>query len=94
VLSLAPFGEKRVRNAVLNRVRFSISDIFLLEPEQALTSLSFGSEVEGTIVGLSDSGTDPRAFALVEVVTKATVVVPTASLQSVPTGPEPQDPAD
>jgi len=61
----------------------------LPDPENAVGSLSLTSEVEGTIVDFSDSGGTPRAFAVVEVVRKATVVVSTSSLTLVEmTGPD------
>jgi hypothetical protein len=37
-------------------------------------------EVEGTIIGFSDSGSTPRAFAVVEVIYKQTLVVPIEKL--------------
>ena len=39
------------------------------------------SELEGTIVGFSDSGGASRVFALVEVVQRRTVVVPVENLR-------------
>jgi hypothetical protein len=57
-------------------VRFLLSSVYLPEAENALKSLSLDSEVEGTIVRLSDSGTRQQAFAVVEVVRRVTVVVP------------------
>ncbi len=37
-------------------------------------------EAEGTIIGFSDSGSTPRAFAVVEVIYKQTLVVPIEKL--------------
>jgi len=65
-------------------VRFPLSSVFLPEVESALAALSLDSVVEGWIVNFSDSGTNPKAFAVVEVVRKVTVVVPAASLKLVP----------
>jgi hypothetical protein len=42
--------------------------------------------MEGTIVGFSDSGPQARAFAVVEVVEKHTVIVPVSLVQVI--GPE------
>ena len=39
------------------------------------------SELEGTVVGFSDSGDARRVFALVEVIQKRTIVVPVDHLQ-------------
>jgi hypothetical protein len=62
-------------------VRFSLSSVFL--PESVLQSLTPESEVEGRIVGFSDSGPSAKAFAVVEVVRRVTVVVPASSLELV-----------
>jgi hypothetical protein len=65
-----------VKTFIGDRVKFSIENVFLPDPEQTLKTLSLESEVEGTIVGFSDSGNRPRAFAVVDVVRRKTVVVP------------------
>jgi hypothetical protein len=39
-------------------------------------------EVEGTIVDFSDSGEAARVFAVIEVIQRQTVVVPSAKLKS------------
>lgn len=62
-------------------MRFPLSSVFLPEAESVLNALSVDSELEGSIVSFSDSGTSPRAFAVVEVVRNVTVVVPAGSLQ-------------
>ena len=64
-------------------MRFLLSSVFLPDPESVLGALSFDSEVEGLIVDFSDSGAYPRAFAVVEVVRRVTVVVPAGSLKLV-----------
>jgi hypothetical protein len=50
--------------------------------------LSPDSEVEGTIIDFSDSGSKPRAFAVIELVEKHTVIVPVTELRLVETGTE------
>jgi hypothetical protein len=66
-----------------DRVRLLLSNAYLPEAESILAALSLDSEVEGLIVGFSDSGANPKAFAVVEVARKVTVVVPTGSLKLV-----------
>lgn len=46
------------------------------------------SDVEGLIVKFSDSGSSPKEFAVVEVIQKVAVVVPTISLTVVEAQPE------
>jgi len=58
-----------------------ISDAYLPESEEARSALADGSELEGTVIDFSDSGSLARAFALVEVVRKQTVVVPVEKLK-------------
>ncbi len=68
-------------------MQFSLSSVFLPDGGSLLRSLSLDSEVEGLIVAFSDSGKDPKAFAVVEVVRKVTVVVPAGSLRLAETQP-------
>lgn len=71
-----------------DRVSFRISDVFLPPAEELLKPLSPDSEMEGTIIDFSDSGSKPRVFAVVEVVKKNTVVVPVSELQLIETKTE------
>jgi hypothetical protein len=57
--------------------------VFLPTAEELFKPLSPDSEVEGTIVDFSDSGPKPRAFAVIEVVKKHTVIVPVSGLEVV-----------
>jgi len=57
-------------------VRFEPSDVFLPNPEELLLA----RELEGVVVGFSDSGAQSRVFAVVEVVQKQEVVVPVDKL--------------
>ena len=59
-------------------------DVFLPSPEGVLSALAFESELEGTIVDFSDSGQQARAFAVVDIVRRQTVVVPVEKLQPLP----------
>ena len=67
------------------RVQFRIADVFLPGPEELFAAPSGETEMEGTIVAFSDSGTIPHFFALVEVVMRRTVVVPREKLKCVET---------
>ena len=57
--------------------------MFLPTAEELFKPLSPDSEVEGTIVDFSDSGPKQRAFAVIEVVKKHTVIVPVSGLEVV-----------
>jgi len=62
-------------------VRFRVADVFLPSQEELLSAPSADTEMEGTIVDFSDSGLKLRAFAVVEVVNKQTMVVPVEKLK-------------
>ena len=64
-----------------DRVVFPLASVFL--PELGEVLLTAASEVEGRIIDFSDSGTRVRGFAIVELVHKRRVVVPTADLRVV-----------
>jgi len=51
--------------------------VFLPQSEESLSS---GEDIEGTVIGFSDSGTQPQFFAIVEVLRKRTVIVPVHEL--------------
>jgi hypothetical protein len=63
------------------RVRFRVSDVFLPNPEELLKALFGDTEMEGTIVDFSDSGAKRDAFAVVEVDSGQTWVVPAQKLK-------------
>jgi hypothetical protein len=62
-------------------VRFKIADVFLPGTEELFPAPPDQTELEGTVVAFSDSGTIPRFFALVEVTLRRTVVVPVEKLK-------------
>jgi hypothetical protein len=64
-------------------VRFRISDIFLPSPEEMQTQSSEALEMEGQIVDFSDSGYEPRVFAVVQLAGPRTVVVLVSRLEVV-----------
>jgi hypothetical protein len=66
-------------------VQFRIADVFLPGPEELVTAPAPQSECEGVVLDFSDSGATPRFFALVEVVTRRTLVVPVEKLKLIET---------
>ena len=66
-----------------DKVRFLVSDVFLPGPEEVLEALARDAHLEGTVVGFSDSGSERRVFAVVEVIRRQTVVVPVDRLREV-----------
>ena len=65
-----------------DRVRFRCADIFLPSTEEVL-ALSSTTELEGVVINFSDSGTEPRVFAVVDVIRRQNVVVPVEKLRVV-----------
>lgn len=70
-----------------DRVRFALADIFLPGPELGGSPASEMTELDGTLIEFSDSGSKTKAFAVVEVVRKQMIVVPVEKLECV-AGPE------
>jgi len=65
-----------------DRVAFLLSDAFLPEAEEARPGQCREGEVEGTLLDFSDSGDVERAFAVVEVIERQTMVVPVEKLRA------------
>jgi hypothetical protein len=63
-----------------DKVVFRVSDVFLPSAEELRGVWADTDLVEGTIIDFSDSGNEPRLFAVIEVLQRRTVVVPVASL--------------
>lgn len=63
-----------------DRVSFRISDAFLPEPAEVLASLTAEAEINGVVVEFSDSGSSPRAYAVVQITPKQKVVLPVGAL--------------
>jgi len=77
-----PTWEENTR--IGDRVRFSLASVFLPDPQppDPHTGVPPGeSEIEGTILGFSDSGPLPRYFAVIATAQKGTVVVPVEELR-------------
>ncbi len=65
-------------------MRFRTADAFLPAPDEVLLPLTVSdTELEGTVVNFSDSGSKRCYFAVVDVVKKQAVVVPVDKLQIV-----------
>jgi hypothetical protein len=66
-----------------DRVSFLISDVFLPEPPEVLANLTADVEANGVVVEFSDSGSNPRAYALVRITAQQSVLLPVAALRIV-----------
>ena len=66
-----------------DRVCFRISDVFLPEPSEVLAHLTPDVEANGVVIEFSDSGTSPRAYALVRLTAQQSVLLPVAALRVV-----------
>ena len=73
-----------------DQVRFAAASAFLPSRDEVLTFAPGVDELEGTIVGFSDSGLQRNAYAIVEVVRRLSLVVPVEQLHcvSAPNKPE------
>jgi len=49
-----------------------------------LSALASDDQLEGIVISFSDSGSQPRVFAVVEVVRRQTVIVPVERLKRFP----------
>jgi len=63
-----------------DRVSFRISDVFLPEPSEVLESLTADVETHGIVVEFSDSGSNPRAYAVVRITPQQAVLLPVNAL--------------
>ena len=64
-----------------DRVSFRISDVYLPEPHEVLARLRPEVEANGVIVEFSDSGSSPRAYAVVRLTVEQSVLVPVRALR-------------
>jgi hypothetical protein len=58
-----------------------VANVFLWPEESSLSALPQDAEIEGKLTGFSDSGSDPRVFALVEIVKTQTIIVRVSELE-------------
>lgn len=63
-----------------DRVSFSISDVFLPEPSEVLAKLTPDVTTEGVVVDFSDSGSVPRAYAMVRITPHQMVLLPISAI--------------
>jgi len=61
-------------------VSFRISDVFLPEPPDVLAKLTADVATEGVVIEFSDSGSRPRAYAVVRITAQQSVLVPVSAL--------------
>ena len=66
-------------------MRFHLADVFLPNAGAVFAALPQDTELEGTIVGFSDSGLKSRFFAVIEVVKTQSLVVPLEKLEVINT---------
>jgi hypothetical protein len=71
-----------------DRVAFELSSVFLPRREDVTAAFSLDPHVEGAVIGFSDSGSARRAFVVVEVIRRLTVVVPVDQVRLAEPGPE------
>jgi len=64
-----------------DRVSFRIADVFLPEPFEVLKNLTPEAETNGVVIEFSDSGSDPRAYAVVRITRQHSVLLPVSALQ-------------
>jgi hypothetical protein len=64
-----------------DRVSFRVSDVFLPEPAEVLANLTADVEANGVVVEFSDSGSSPRAYAVVRITERQSVLLPVGSLR-------------
>jgi hypothetical protein len=63
-----------------DRVSFRLYDVFLPEPAEVLAHLETDVEANGVVVEFSDSGSSPRAYALVRITASQSVLLPVTAL--------------
>ena len=64
-----------------DRVSFRLVDVFLPEPAEVLANLTADVEANGVVVEFSDSGSSPRAYAVVRISPQQVVVLPVNALR-------------
>ena len=73
--------QTRANAQIGDRVSFRICDVFLPEPSEVLASLTSDVEANGVVVEFSDSGSSPRAYAVVRITAQQSVLLPVAALR-------------
>jgi hypothetical protein len=62
-------------------VEVYVADIILPSRDELPKALTTTEKVEGIVVNFSDSGPQPRVFAIVDVIARQSVVVPVEKLE-------------
>jgi hypothetical protein len=78
--------ERNFSTRIGDQVRFRAGNVFLWPEEDTLSMLPEDAEIEGRVVGFSDSGLEPLFFAVIEVVRKQTIIVPVSGLKVIENG--------
>jgi len=65
------------------RVTFRVGDVYLPEPAEVLAKMTADVEACGVVVEFSDSGTKPRAYAVVQITREQVVLLPMGALHPV-----------
>ena len=60
--------------------------MFLWPGEEPLSALPPDAEIRGRLMAFSDSGSEARVFAVIELVKKQSVIVPVSDLEVIETG--------
>ena len=66
---------RRMQTHKGDRVSVTVSSVYLAGPEEPISGMPGSTELEGTVIGFSDSGSGIATFAVVEVLRKQTVIV-------------------
>lgn len=74
-------GEEGTQTQIGDQVRFRPASVFLWPEESSLSAVPPDAEIEGKVTGFSDSGSEARVFAVVEVVKTETLVVRVSGLE-------------
>jgi len=80
------FGTGGTPTRIGDQVRFRASSVFLWPEQSSLTAPPDDAEIEGKVIGFSDSGTDSRVFAVIEVVKVQTLIVRVCELEVIESG--------
>lgn len=85
--SLGPsFGTGGTPTRIGDQVKFRASSVFLWPVQSSLTALHDDAEIEGKVIGFSDSGAEERVFAVIEVVKTQAFIVRVSELEVIESG--------
>lgn len=81
-----PFGTGGTPTRIGDQVRFRASSVFLWPVQSSLTEPHDDAEIEGRVIGFSDSGAEQRVFAVIEVVKTQAFIVRVSELEVIESG--------